>query len=103
LLRTLLQQLPSLYASPTTLQTRPLLFLLGHLASSLYLLEHALWSFETKYQSWEVDVDVFKRWVDEGGIGEVLREVEVLKKEGEAREARDKGIVYGGGGGKAKL
>lgn len=44
------------------LAPRPVFFLLGYLASSLYLLEHAIWSGEHD------DADILRNWVEDGMV-----------------------------------
>jgi hypothetical protein len=103
-------------ASPTI--ARPLLFLVGHLASSLYLLEHAVWSYQkgasgqTESES-QPDVEVFTRWVmngsgelngpggwDGSGLWGAKKEVETLigltsPQDRVRRADLDREIVYG--------
>jgi hypothetical protein len=78
---------------------RPLLFLVGYTASSLYLLEQAVWSATEGREEKETDEWVVKRWVEEGGGQETVREVEAVLKgseEGlEEEKKREREVVYG--------
>lgn len=42
--------------------------LTGYVASSVYLLEHAIWAYTTGEPDKDTHVDVFGRWVEEGGL-----------------------------------
>ena len=69
LLTAALTELSMAYALPIpTLIPRPALFLFGYTASSLYLLEHAIWSHTNGEAERETDIEVFTRWVAEGGL-----------------------------------
>ena len=100
-LRDALALLVSAYAPPIApLLPRAALFLFSNIASSLYLLEHALWAVSTKEGSAETDVEVFMRWVEEGGMKESVAEVARIMNEdrhGQAakRVQSDRKIVFG--------
>ncbi|CDO71419.1 hypothetical protein BN946_scf184909.g13 [Trametes cinnabarina] len=69
LLRKGLDVLTGTYDAPMhPLVPRPALFLFCHIACSVYLLEHALWAVKTSEPGNENDIEVFKRWVEEGGL-----------------------------------
>ena len=51
--------------------------LVASIASSVYLLEHAIWSKTTQGQ---VDVEVFRRWVLEGGTAAAIEDVKEAKE-----------------------
>jgi len=78
-----------------TLIPRPALMLAGLVASSIYLLEHAVWSFTTNEPSLEVDIEVFKRWVLEGGTAEAaIASVRRAKKHSSKRVEINSTIVF---------
>ena len=54
--------------------------LVASIASSVYLLEHAIWSKTTQGHSREVDVEVFRRWVLEGGTAAAIEDVKEAKE-----------------------
>ncbi|OSD07275.1 hypothetical protein PYCCODRAFT_1430518 [Trametes coccinea BRFM310] len=96
LLRQGLAALGDAYQTPIhPLVPRPALFLFCHVASSLYLLEHASWAVQTSEPGCETDVEVFKRWVMEGGIDTALQNVRRAKAESSDRLRTDSTIVYG--------
>ncbi|KAJ7643232.1 acyl-CoA dehydrogenase NM domain-like protein, partial [Mycena rosella] len=69
LLQDVTDQLPSFFKRTTNpLLPRSLLVLLGHIASSIYLLEHAIWARSHGEPSATVDWDRFLRWVEEGSL-----------------------------------
>lgn len=76
---------------------RPALFLFCHVASSLYLLEHAIWAVNTKEPEAQTDVEVFRRWVLEGGLDAALETVRRTKSAQKDRVQLDAAIVYGRG------
>lgn len=80
---------------------RPILFLLGHVASSVFLLEHASWSFgcdEELSNDRKTHVLAFSRWVDEGpngcGLAESQKGVERTWKNHALVTRDDKALVY---------
>jgi hypothetical protein len=77
-----------------SLMPRPALLLMGYTASSLYLLEHAIWSF-TNAES-PVDVEVFRRWAEEGGLTEAIEGVQRAKEGTDQRELANSAIAFGG-------
>ena len=83
-----LQPMPSLLP-------RPALMLAGIVASSIYLLEHAVWSFTTDEASLEVDIEVFKRWVIEGDTVSAIASVRRAKKHSSQRVNINSTIVFG--------
>lgn len=75
---------------------RPALFLFAHVASSAYLLEHAIWAVKTSEASRDVDVEVFRRWVVEGAFDVALENVRKVKNlPAQERVQTDADIVYG--------
>jgi hypothetical protein len=79
------------------LLSRPALFLTGHISSSVYLLEHAVWAFTANETRHEIDAEVFMRWVEEGGLVDVMEEVKRARNFGKDRIRRDKNIVFESG------
>jgi hypothetical protein len=62
------------------LVSRPALILTGVVASSIYLLEHVVWSFTTHGASLGVDIEVFRCWVIEGDAVAAIAAVRRAKK-----------------------
>ncbi|KAI0755038.1 acyl-CoA dehydrogenase/oxidase, partial [Daedaleopsis nitida] len=96
-LRVALDALADAYKAPMhPLVPRPVLFLFSHVASSAYLLEHTIWAVNTAEPGYQTDVDVFRRWVLEGGLDTALENVRrALKNAPEDRIQADSDIVYG--------
>ncbi|TCD70903.1 hypothetical protein EIP91_001211 [Steccherinum ochraceum] len=99
-LRSALDLLVSAYTPPMSpLLPRAALFLFSNITSSLYLLEHALWAVATGEASAQTDLEVFARWVDEGGLKESIVEVKKVMDEARdgkgRREEMDRKIVFG--------
>ena len=96
-LETAVVKLGSVLRPPVpTLMPRSALILTGHVASSLYLLEHAIWSHTTSELEGPLDCEVFRRWVVEGGLVGAMEEVNRIDKLTEAERVRaDSAIVYG--------
>jgi len=69
LLKKALLELESCYLQPIDpLIPRPALMLVGAVASCIYLLEHAIWSYKNSELTKELDSEVFRRWVLEGEV-----------------------------------
>ena len=81
---------------------RPALFLFGYAASSLYLLEHAIWFHAIGGADRDADTEVFRRWVVEGGLTGAVEDVKRARGYGDDRVKANFRIVYGASG-KAKL
>lgn len=77
---------------------RPALILFSYATSALYLLEHTAWALKTGEPSALVDVEVFRRWVDESGfhgaVDEVVRLSSASAKDASAHVVHDAAIVY---------
>ena len=70
--------------------------LVGYVTSAAMLLEHAVWSHNTKTLDREVDVEVFVRWVNEGGLSSSLQEVlEITAGRNDERPSMNSMLVYG--------
>jgi len=78
-----------------SLLPRPALMLAGVVTSSVYLLEHAVWSFTTNEASLEVDVEIFKRWVIESDTVSAIASVRRAKKHSSHRVKINSKIVFG--------
>ena len=95
-LRIALTSLEDAYKQPVhPLLPRPALFLFAHVASSVYLLEHAVWAVSTSEHESSTNVEVFRRWVLEGGLDATLEDVRRTKKLQVDRARMDSQIVYG--------
>lgn len=79
---------------------RPLLYLIGYIASSIYLIEQASWSHQTREEegNGEVDRVVVVRWVEAGPARETSKSIkQVLSADEETRRRErrmDGAIVY---------
>ncbi|KAF7313972.1 Acyl-CoA dehydrogenase NM domain-like protein [Mycena chlorophos] len=75
---------------------RPILTLLGHVASALFLLDHAVWARRNEEPTFIADAAVFERWVEEGGLKDALREIELLDRQDMVEERiRDNLLLVG--------
>ncbi|KAF9444339.1 hypothetical protein P691DRAFT_807532 [Macrolepiota fuliginosa MF-IS2] len=93
-----LGELSTTYNSPVSpLVPRPALLLVGSIASSVYLLEHAIWSYNQKEPEAEVDIEVFKRWIVQSGLEGNVEEVKKAKDADQAltRVKANEKIVFG--------
>ncbi|KZT23442.1 hypothetical protein NEOLEDRAFT_1157320 [Neolentinus lepideus HHB14362 ss-1] len=95
-LRSAVEELQATYTPPISpLVTRPALFLFGYVASALYLLEHAVWSSATSQPERETDVEVFKRWVAEGGLQSSVGAVRTARAVAQGNRSKmNRAIVY---------
>jgi len=99
-----LAELSTVYTPPIPiLLPRPALFLFGYTVSSLYLLEHAIWSHTKGEAERETDVEVFRRWAVEGGLTAAMEDVKRARGLGDERVKANLGIVYGVSSNKARL
>ncbi|PBK97416.1 hypothetical protein ARMGADRAFT_1009434 [Armillaria gallica] len=86
----------SAYKPPiSTLMPKYALILLGNIASSLFLLEHAIWSHTTNQDEAQTDSEVFTRWVLEGGLLTAVHDVKIIQAATAEREAANAAIVFG--------
>lgn len=98
LLEQALAELQTTYNKPIPpLVPRPALMLVGSIASSIYLLEHSIWSHNQKEAEAEVDAEVFKRWVVQSGLESNVAEVKKAKDSNkvQARVKANEKIVFG--------
>ncbi|KAK7033858.1 acyl-CoA dehydrogenase NM domain-like protein [Favolaschia claudopus] len=89
------EQLPSIFEkSANPLLPRSLIILLGHVASSIYLLEHAMWARQHGESTAAVDWDRFSRWVDEGSLKAAMSAVDLVGAGMEDRMEINQAHVY---------
>ncbi|TBU25904.1 acyl-CoA dehydrogenase/oxidase C-terminal [Dichomitus squalens] len=93
-----LQRLPIYFGESVTnaLLTTPLLNYFAAISCALYLLEHATWSRNVKEASSEVDLEAFRRWVEEGEIAHTHVQMTKAREDYHRRIALNSKIVYGG-------
>lgn len=95
-LQAALKDITRSYTHPVPpLLPRPALFVFCHVASALHLLEHAVWASKNGESTAEVDVEVFRRWVEEGGLNSAIESLHQARDAGKDRSAMDSRIVYG--------
>ncbi|KAJ7503133.1 acyl-CoA dehydrogenase NM domain-like protein [Mycena galericulata] len=96
LLQDVTNKLPSFFEKTTNpLIPRSLLVLFGHVASSVYLLEHAIWAHTSGEPSAAVDWDRFLRWVQEGSLKAAVAAMEALGEAIGERVESNRAHVYG--------
>ena len=96
ILKEAIEEFASSFQQPIPpLLPKPALMLAGAVTSSIYLLEHAVWSFTTSEASLEVDIEVFKRWVVEGDTVSAIASVRRAKKHSSQRVKINSTIVFG--------
>lgn len=90
-------ELATSYQPPiSSLILRPALILMGFIASSSYLLEHAIWSCSNVEAEHDTDVEVFRRWALEGGMMMVIADVRCAKSNTDRRLRTNYSLVFGG-------
>lgn len=95
ILRPALEELGDAYKQPVpSLMPRAGLFVVGHVASSLYLLEQAIWSNTVNDNQKNVDSEVFNRWVIEGGLTKALTDLTRARGSRPDRLASNYAIVF---------
>ncbi|KAJ3497462.1 hypothetical protein NLJ89_g10346 [Agrocybe chaxingu] len=96
IVKTAIEELPSCFSQPMKpLIPRPALLLVGAIASSVYLLEHAIWAHNTSEPTKELDVEVFQRWVREGGVEADIQAVSRAKADSGERVSLNSALVFG--------
>ncbi|KAJ3853375.1 acyl-CoA dehydrogenase/oxidase [Lentinula lateritia] len=95
LLAAFLQPVPSLIA-------RSSLMFIGYITSAIYLLEHAVWSHNRGEEGYEIDAEVFRRWVNESGFVAAEQELDRTRAEAKFMNTSNSAIVFGRRG-RAKL
>jgi hypothetical protein len=88
------------HASPLT--PRPAIILTGFVTSSYFLLEHAVWAHNVRDADRDTDVEVFRRWVLEGGMVGAIDDIRRAKQNAEQRVNSNSTLVFGGSS-RAKL
>ncbi|KAJ7287016.1 acyl-CoA dehydrogenase NM domain-like protein [Mycena rebaudengoi] len=95
LLQNVINQLPILFKKASNpLLPRSLLILLGHVTSSVYLLEHAIWARNHGEPSATIDWDKISRWIEEGSLKGAVAAVHVLGNDTEERIKNNRTHVY---------
>ncbi|KAF4590168.1 hypothetical protein EYR40_009433 [Pleurotus pulmonarius] len=95
ILRPALDELVDAYKQPVpSLVPRAGLFVVGHVASSVYLLEQAIWSNAVNDNQKNVDSEVFNRWVIEGGLTKALADLTRARNARSDRLASNYSIVF---------
>ncbi|EAU86035.1 acyl-CoA dehydrogenase domain-containing protein [Coprinopsis cinerea okayama7 len=96
LLREALATLPKVYSTPMhPLAARPGLMVVGYIASSISLLEHALWALNIGEPTHDVDIEVARRWVLDAGFNGALEDLKKALSAGEDQIKLNKEIVFG--------
>ncbi|KAF9013268.1 acyl-CoA dehydrogenase/oxidase [Cyathus striatus] len=91
-----LTELATAYKPPMPpLIPHPALMLVGSIASSIYLLEHATWSYLTHQPEADIDIEVFKRWISEGTLWTAITDVKKVRENIDDRVATNARIVFG--------
>ena len=70
---------------------------------SLQLLEHASWAVKNNELTKEVDIEAFRRWVEEGDLAKFEREIERVREDKGSRVVLDSSLVYGSATESSKL
>lgn len=94
----LLQNLPRLLSHGLTnpLLPRIVLNYFASISCGIYLLQHAILSVGIRGQALDVDIEAFRRWVDEGDVHTYAQEAEaVLAEDDIARAKLNSLLVYG--------
>ncbi|KAF9489393.1 hypothetical protein BDN71DRAFT_1401714 [Pleurotus eryngii] len=95
ILRPALDELIDAYKQPVpSLMPRAGLFVVGHVASSLYLLEQAVWSNAVNDSQKHVDSEVFNRWVIEWGLTKALTDLTLARNARSDRLVSNYSIVF---------
>ena len=96
ILKEAIEEFASSFQQPVQpLVSRPALTLAGVVTSSVYLLEHVVWSFTANEASLEADIEIFKRWVIEGDAVASIASVRRAKKHSAERVRINSTIVFG--------
>ncbi|KAF8827609.1 hypothetical protein HHX47_DHR4000165 [Lentinula edodes] len=86
----------------SSLIARSSLMFIGYIASAIYLLEHAVWSHNRGEEGYEIDAEVFRRWVNESGFVAAEQELDRSRAEVKFADTSNSAIVFGRRG-RAKL
>ncbi|KAJ3722050.1 acyl-CoA dehydrogenase/oxidase [Lentinula guzmanii] len=74
---------------------RPSLMFIGYIASAIYLLEHAIWSHSRGEEGYEIDAEVFRRWVNDGSFVAAEQDLDRIRSEVKFADASNSAIVFG--------
>ncbi|KAG6890631.1 hypothetical protein C0995_006607 [Termitomyces sp. Mi166 len=74
---------------------RPAIILTGYVASTAFLLEHAMWAHISGESNRETDAEVVRRWIVEGGMVAAIEDVKRAKGDGNKRVRSNPVIVFG--------
>ena len=69
--------------------------LTGFMASSTFLLEHAIWASVSGEPTREGDIEVFQRWAVEGGMLAAIDDVRRARQDVEVRATNNLRMVFG--------
>ncbi|KJA16474.1 hypothetical protein HYPSUDRAFT_206963 [Hypholoma sublateritium FD-334 SS-4] len=96
ILREAIDEISVAYTEPLgPLIPRPALMLVGAIASSLYLLEHAVWAEKQSEPTKDLDAEVFRRWVLESGMEGAIKAIKRAKIDTGARIVLNSALVFG--------
>ncbi|KAG5634790.1 hypothetical protein H0H81_000788 [Sphagnurus paluster] len=96
ILTSALTELAGALAAPIgPLVARPAIILVGFVASSTYLLEHAVWAHNTSEKTREMDIEVVQRWILEGGMVSAIEDVRYARGDANVRATKDMSLVFG--------
>ncbi|GAA5929976.1 uncharacterized protein JCM15063_004681 [Sporobolomyces koalae] len=88
---------PERRKGPEPRMSRPLLFLLGYIASTTYLIEQATWSTNKGRHEADLDRWLVSQWIEIGGSRDIETSLERLLSESDGKNdmARERALVYG--------
>ncbi|PPQ86555.1 hypothetical protein CVT25_007214 [Psilocybe cyanescens] len=69
--------------------------LAGAITSSVYLLEHAIWSCKSSEPTRILDAEVFRRWVIEGGMESAIQSLRRTKSDTDDRVSINSRLAFG--------
>jgi len=75
---------------------RPLLILIGYVSCSIFLFEHAIWSWVKEQPEMCSDIEVVKRWIKEAGLLQACDDVKRIRGADETRHLVNTAIAFGG-------
>ncbi|KAG5338060.1 hypothetical protein C0989_008265 [Termitomyces sp. Mn162] len=74
---------------------RPAIILTGYVASTVFLLEHAIWAYVSGESSHETDTEVVRRWIVEGGMLAATEDVKRARRDSNRWVKSNSAIVFG--------
>lgn len=98
-------ELPAFFQQSTInpLLPRVVLNFFASITCGLFLLQHAVWSMVNDEDTKEVDVEVFRRWVEEGDSRSSIRDIITISDNHEERARMNFKLVNGVGSFNTKL